>query len=239
MRAVLVADAADRDAGLLGEYLERASADLRYIERERMTEATVDADLVILLGSNRSAHEESHRCIVEGEISLIRRTLRRGTPVMGICYGAQVLARALGGDSRPGPAPECGWTRVESIDEDLCPPGLWGQMHRDVIIPSPSSTVIAHSPVGVQAFIDESAGGRAIGWQFHPELTAATFRRWVRAKYSGTGGGDDDAAARDADAHVDATRPRAEHLFRHSLEYLRVPLRKPPATESVCILGYN
>lgn len=239
MRAVLIADTVDRDAGLLGDFLGQAGSDLRYIDRERVSDEAVDADLVVLLGSNRSAHYYSNREIVETEISLIRRTLSQGTPIMGICYGAQVLARALGGDSRLGPAPECGWTHVDSVDVDLCPPGRWGQMHRDVIIPASSSTVIGHSPVGVQAFIDESAGGRAIGWQFHPELTSATFRRWVEAKYSGTDGADIRALLNHVDEDAAATKPRTEHLFRHALEYLRVPLRQPPPTEAICILGYN
>lgn len=241
MRIVFVADVADRDAGLLADHLHRSGATSRYIDRERLTDHAVDADVMVLLGSNRSAHELVHRDLVQTEISVIRRTLEAGTPVMGICYGAQLLARALGGDSGLGPAPECGWTWVDSVDEDLCPAGLWGQMHRDVIIPAPSSTVIGHSPVGVQSFIDESFGTRAIGWQFHPELTIPTFRRWLSQKYSGAEGSDSAHVLRDAIVHETASRARAEHLFSHAFAYLRAPssIRRPPPTETICIVGYD
>ena len=110
-----------------------------------------------------------------------------------------------------------------STDEALCPPGAWGQMHHDVIVPARTSTVIGWSPAGPQAFIDDSLGARAIGWQFHPELTLATFRRWLTGHYSGSE--DVDAAATLARAAVESRRSasRAASLFRATFQYLDVP----------------
>lgn len=255
MRAVLVVDEADRDPGLLGDFLRDSDATIRYIDRERMTNESVDADVVILLGSNRSAHEPHQANVVATETELIQNTLAEGIPVIGICYGAQVLTRALGGSSRRGDYAECGWTQVDSIDEELCPSGRWGQMHHDVIEPAPTSTVIGWSPAGPQAFIDDSRGARVIGWQFHPELTLNTLERWLRQRYSGSENADPTTTIAEAALHARHSTPRATELFRAAFRYLeqssnpspsrsgraefvRQP-RQPPDTDAICILGYN
>ncbi|WP_082590048.1 type 1 glutamine amidotransferase [Agromyces sp. Soil535] len=243
MRAVLVADRADRDLGLLGDYLRNAHATTHFLEREWMTSDTVPADVVVLLGSNRSAHDPRHSEIVATETSFIRRTLADGVPVIGICYGAQVLARALGGSSYRGAVPECGWTQVYSNNEELCPSGRWGQMHHDVIQPAETSEVIGLNLVAPQAFVDESAGARALGWQFHPELTLPTFKRRLTQRYSGSEDSNPLVTLEEASHHARDAGPRAAALFRAAFRYLGVdthePQRSGPPTEAVCILGYN
>jgi GMP synthase-like glutamine amidotransferase len=222
MRAVMVADNVDRDPGLLGEFLRGSGATLRYLDRARLPETGVTASVVILLGSNRSAHEETNAAVVANEVALIRRSLDLGVPVMGICYGAQVLARALGGSSRRGEYPECGWTEVFSSDARLCPPGYWGQMHHDVIVPAETSSVIGWSEAGPQGFIDDSLGARAIGWQFHPELTVTTLERWLSGHYSGSESADPQSTIASAARHSRDSVPRAGALFRAAFEYLNV-----------------
>jgi GMP synthase-like glutamine amidotransferase len=223
MKAVAVADNADRDLGLLGEFAVDHGMRVRYLDRATVSGTTgFAADLLILLGSNRSAHEPRNAANVAAETALIRGALASGIPVIGICYGAQVLARALGGSSERGTIPECGWTPVFSSDEALCPSGSWGQMHHDVIVPAPKSAVIGWSSAGPQAFIDESQGARAIGWQFHPELTLDTFERWLGSHYSGSE--DSDVGETLAHAAVEFRRsaPRAASLFRAAFQYLHV-----------------
>ena len=128
--------------------------------------------------------------VVEAESRFVRAALRAGTPVMGICYGAQLMARALGGTSWRADAPELGWQRVDTTDPVLCPEGPWGQMHKDVFSPGPTSRVIGTSWRGPQCIIDEAHGARAIAWQFHPEVTAPTYERWVPEGYYGDTGDD-------------------------------------------------
>lgn len=229
MHAVLVADTVDRDPGLLGDFLHAADTTMQYLDRSYIRSAAVDASVLILLGSNRSAHDPQQADVVASEVELIRDTLGQGVPVLGICYGAQVLARALGGSSDRGPTPECGWTAVTSRHDALCPPGRWGQMHHDIIFPARTSTVIGWSPAGPQAFIDDSAGAKAIGWQFHPELTLPTFERWLRWHYSGSERTDTEEALSTAKLHAADSARRAPALFTAAFEYLNVGDRQRKA----------
>lgn len=222
MNVVLVADDVDRDLGLLGDFLNGMGARARYLDRARLTDTNVAASILILLGSNRSAHDPGQAEVVAAEVALIRNSLTQGIPVIGICYGAQVLARALGGSSARGVVPECGWTRVYSEEEALCPSGYWGQMHHDVIVPARSSKVIGWSEAGPQAFIDDSLGTRAIGWQFHPELTLPTLKRWLGQHYSGSEHADAQATLAASAPHALGSGSRASALFRASFQYLDV-----------------
>ena len=223
MRAVLVADELDRDSGLLDDFLREASVETSFVDRGALPETLVAPDVLVLLGSNRSAHDAGNATAVAAEVELIRRSLANGVPVLGICYGAQVLARALGGTSRRGAMPECGWTRVFSQEEALCPSGFWGQMHHDVIVPAASSRVIGWSPAGPQAFVDDSRGTRALGWQFHPEMTLAILERWLGRRYSGSELADGESTVAASAAHAVASAAVAPDLFREAFGYLRVP----------------
>lgn len=220
MKAVFVADESDRDSGLLGGFLQGSGAMIRYLYRERIPSSSIDGDVVILLGSNRSAHDPRQAEVVATETELVREYLANGVPVIGICYGAQLLARALGGDSRRGTLAECGWTQVYSNHHELCPPGSWAQMHHDIIVPAETSTVIGWSPAGPQAFIDDRAGARAVGWQFHPELTLPTFRRWLSERYSGSENADQATTLADATRGARDSSSRATALFLATFRHL-------------------
>nr|MCW2727556.1 hypothetical protein [Aeromicrobium sp.] len=151
-----------------------------------------------------------------------RGSLAAGTPVMGICYGTQVLARALGGTSWRADRPELGWGRVDTTDDVLCPEGPWGQMHSDVFAPGPTTKVIGTSWRGPQCIIDDSFGARAIGWQFHPEVTPTTYARWVMEGYYGDTGADAKDLIRQANAHAPKARNLAHALTDSALTFLGV-----------------
>lgn len=226
MNVVVIADAVDQELGLLGPFLADVGASTRYLDRADLRSERVSADLLLLLGSNRSAHATSNSDTVRRETDLIRGALDGGTPTLGICYGAQVLSRALGGSSDRGPAPECGWVPVQSRHPELCPPGRWGQMHHDIMIPAPTTEVIGWSRVGPQAIIDDSFGARALGWQFHPEMTIPTFERWLRWHYSGSERADVSSILAEAQIHAQVSARRAAPLFAAAFSYLGVSGRR-------------
>ncbi len=222
MRIYVVADAADSDGGYVAERLTQRGGDLIELDRDALPafEQIGDSDLVLLLGSEKSAHEPKWVESVTAETLLVRAALAAGTPVMGICYGAQILARALGGTSWRSDQPELGWSRVDTTDPILCPEGPWGQMHRDVFAPGPSSRVLGTSWRGPQCIIDDSFGARAIGWQFHPEVTPATYERWVVEGYYGDSGVDTKDLIRQARTHAPSARNLAFTLTDSALAYL-------------------
>jgi GMP synthase-like glutamine amidotransferase len=99
----------------------------------------------------------------------------RGLPYLGVCFGAQVLAAALGGTVERAPRPELGWVSIETVAPDLIASGPWFQWHRDRFTVPPGGTALAHNDVGVQAF----RIGQSVGVQFHPEVDTLLLRSWL------------------------------------------------------------
>jgi GMP synthase-like glutamine amidotransferase len=182
----MVADRADSDPGFVGERLEQLGAELVPSLREDFPAAgpVVDADavdLVLLLGSHHGVSDPGREDVVGVESALVRDSLARGVPVVGICYGAQLAAHALGGRVSRAAEREIGWYYVESHDPALCPPGPWVQYHYDRFTVPEGTRSLGQSDTGPQGFALESDDGvlRLVAWQFHPEVTPEILKRWV------------------------------------------------------------
>ncbi len=224
MRIHVIADVVDSDGGHVVERLEQLGGEIVQLDRDELAtyDSIGDTDLILLLGSDRAAHEPKWKDVVEAESVFVRAALRDDTPVMGICYGAQLMARALGGTSWRADQAEVGWQRVDTVDPVLCPEGPWAQLHSDVFAPPPNARVLGTSWRGTQCFIDDSLGARAIAWQFHPEVTAATYERWVNEGYYGDGGVDEKDLIRQAYENEARSRIAAHKLTDSALTYLGV-----------------
>ena len=132
-------------------------------------------DLIVSLGSEFAAFDDT-RPFVPREAQLMRTAIDADVPVLGLCFGGQMLARVLGGKVYRGTRSEIGWLPVRSRDVDLVPEGPWFQWHFDSFTLPPGATLIAESDVGPQAFV----AGRSLGLQFHPEVTTEIMDDWVR-----------------------------------------------------------
>jgi len=108
------------------------------------------------------------------ELELLRRAHDQGIPVLGICFGGQALAAALGGTVQAASGPEIGWTEVQTDDPELISPGPWYEYHYDRYQLPPGARELARTPLCSQAFVS----GRSLGLQFHPEVTAAVLEAW-------------------------------------------------------------
>jgi GMP synthase-like glutamine amidotransferase len=136
----------------------------------------LDYDVIIPMGAAWSVFD--HTTIgnwILDELALLRTAHEAGVPILGICFGGQALAAALGGSVRRAPAAEVGWYVIETDDSDVVGQGPWFQWHHDQFVPPPGAVEIARTPVGPQAF----ALGRSLGLQFHPELTSETLQAWL------------------------------------------------------------
>jgi GMP synthase-like glutamine amidotransferase len=168
----------DDDAcpGLLGEWLRARGLEVQCLSVPELADLPDPRrhDLVVTLGSDASAVDDDLPWLA-GELRLIREAHRAEVPTIGICFGGQLLSRALGGAVRAGAAAEIGWTRVESAMPELVPPGPWFEWHFDTLEPPPGAEVIATSSCGVEAFVV----GRSLGLQFHPEVDREIVAKWV------------------------------------------------------------
>ncbi|MBK9393953.1 MAG: amidotransferase [Uliginosibacterium sp.] len=130
-------------------------------------------DLVIVLGGPMSVHDRAIHPWLLGEQAYLHALCMEGRAVLGICLGAQLIARALGADVSPARAREIGWWPVagEGLGEEL---GLPAQMfvfqwHGETFALPIGARRLASSEVCEdQAFV---YGSRVIGLQFHLEIT--------------------------------------------------------------------
>jgi GMP synthase-like glutamine amidotransferase len=178
--ALVVANATDSDPGYVGERLEQRGYLLRTVLRDggNLPTSAVAAGspaLVVLLGSQWSVPDPVDPAALTAECALVRDAVATGLPVLGLCYGAQVVAHATGGRVWEAPAPEVGLVRVETDDPALVPDGPWTAFHTDVLEPPPGATVVAHNGCGVQAFT--MPGVLAV--QFHPEVRPEVLAGWA------------------------------------------------------------
>ncbi|MEY5146098.1 MAG: hypothetical protein RL224_412 [Actinomycetota bacterium] len=135
-----------------------------------------DYDLIIPLGAPWGAWDDG--CIgnwLQPELKWIRDAIENDIPVLGICFGGQLMARALGGSVARGPRPELGWHFIHSKEPDLISIGPWFQFHYDRWQLPPGAKELAVSPVASQAF----SYRRSLALQFHPELDREVLEGWL------------------------------------------------------------
>ena len=128
-------------------------------------------DAIVSLGSDRSVHASGDPWIAD-QVAFLRAAHDAGVPVVGICFGGQALAAALGATVRRAPETEIGWIDVEGDDGYG---GRWFTWHEDVFDLPPGATELARADSGPQAF----AVGASVGVQFHPEVTLAIVEDWL------------------------------------------------------------
>jgi GMP synthase (glutamine-hydrolysing) len=194
---------------------------VRADEDARLPDAA-NFDLVVTLGSSESVTNAVPW--IARETETLRRAIARDVPVLGICFGGQMLAHALGAAIHPARVPEVGWFEIETTDPDLVPPGPWVQWHYDAFDVPNNAVEIARRRAGPQAF----AHGPHLGLQFHPELTAEMMDRWVAAFADELTKAGVDAARLLADTarHAEAAGQAARRLFDAFLARARSASRR-------------
>lgn len=107
------------------------------------------------------------------EIEWLRHADSQEIPVLGICFGGQLLARAHGGSVAPAPRPEIGWSTVWSEVPQLS--GPWFQFHSDRWETPPEAAELARNSRASQAF----SLRKNLALQFHPEVVGQTLMDWI------------------------------------------------------------
>jgi len=174
--------------GTLDPLLKEAGFRIRYVNFGRVPDARPQLEgyeaLIILGGPMNSDQIDSYPNLLT-EVDIIREALERDMSILGICLGAQLLARALGGSVARNARREIGWFDVELTDAGRSDPVLEAfadrqevfQWHEDGISLPPDVVLLAGSEVSpVQAF---RHGEHAYGFQFHLEASLPLIDRWL------------------------------------------------------------
>ena len=185
--AVVLRHVAFEDLGLLAPILQDAGWNASY--REAPTDDLGDqsieqADLLIALGGPIGVYETDRFAFLLKEIALLERRLANDRPTLGICLGAQLMAKALGSRVFPGLAKEIGWGGVELTEDgqasSLSPLAEEGAVvlhwHGDTFdLPDGAVRLASNAAYENQAF---AYGGRGMGLQFHIEVNPQRLEEW-------------------------------------------------------------
>lgn len=194
MRALLILHDHICTPGFVGERLIDRGLDLvlhQVVTEDHFLSPNVEAefpdptefDLLIPMGAPWSVYD--HAAIgswVPTELKMLHDAHDHQVPVLGICFGGQMLAAAHGGSVRRSRAPEIGWSKIASVDESLVPSGTWFQWHYDQWQLPEDAQEVARNDNSSQAFVL----GRNLAVQFHPEMTSEILASWLA-----TGGTDE------------------------------------------------
>jgi GMP synthase-like glutamine amidotransferase len=212
LRALILQHEDPTPAGHVTEWLaeQDAEVDTYRIDLEQREVDPSDYDLIVSLGSEYAAFDDTKPFVLR-EAELMKEAVDEDVPVLGLCFGGQMLARVLGADVHRGTETEIGWLPVESRDPELVPNGPWFQWHFDTFTLPPGATLVAESQAGPQAFVKD----RSLGLQFHPEVTTEMMDEWVRVYRHEL---DDDGV--DPDELLEETKRRADESRRMARQLL-------------------
>jgi len=174
--------------GTLDPLLRDSGFRIKYVNFGRHPHAQPKLDgyrgLVVLGGPMNVGQGDRHPHL-DTEIRLIEQAIERGIPVLGICLGAQLIARALGAHVRENHEKEIGWYDVsvtsEGKDDDLFShfdeTEKIFQWHGDTFDIPDGAVRLASSPTCEnQAF---RYGDNVYGFQFHMEVDEPLIERWL------------------------------------------------------------
>lgn len=174
----------DSDTGRIGQRLRRRGY---YVEvrcplhGDALPERPGDHAGVLVFGGPMSAND-THLDGIRAELDWLERVAVAGTPYLGVCLGAQLMARALGAEVAPHPEQqvEIGYYPIRATDagRDLFPEELhvyhWHKEGFD--LPSGAELLASGERFPHQAYRYD---GRVYGIQFHPEVTRPIMARWL------------------------------------------------------------
>jgi len=161
--------------GYFGRYLKsQCGATLRVVNPQELPsyDEVANVELIVVLGSANGVYEQL--AWIERERTLVREALAAKHPMIGICFGAQIIASALGADVSAG-KPYRGWLDNDDVTAAIWR-GPWLRWHGDRLAAPAGAEIFARSEGTIQAF----QVGRAIGIQFHPEADASIVTEWLQ-----------------------------------------------------------
>lgn len=164
----------------LGELLKNDGFKINIINAKKDKIPKTAASLIIILGAPESVNDDLE--YLRDEENLIRESVSKNIPVLGICLGSQLIAKALGGNVYPGKIKEIGFyndLKLEAPSDlffNFKNPFTVFHWHGDTFdLPKNAIRLVSSSTYQNQAF----QIGSAVGLQFHLEVDRDTAQNWL------------------------------------------------------------
>ncbi|MGH7805479.1 MAG: type 1 glutamine amidotransferase [Candidatus Binatia bacterium] len=230
-RLLVLKHVAHEPLGTLDPLLRRSGFRIHYVNFGRTPDARPELDGyhgLVMLGGPMNVDDVAGHPHLGVERELVARAIERGLPTLGICLGAQMIARALGAEVRRSPQKEIGWHRVVPTDGGRADPLFthFGeaehlfQWHEDVLdLPSGAVHLARSDNCDHQAY---RWGEHVYGFQFHLEVDEPMVERWLRVPGLQPDleliEGGAERVRRDTSEHLRRLQELAERTFRGFVE---------------------
>ena len=150
---------------------------------ERAPGDPTEWDAVMVFGGAMHPDQDAEHAWLAGETAFLAEALAERVPLLGVCLGAQLVARSAGAGVGPARQPEVGWHEVELNERGAADPVLGVlprrftafQWHYYTYEPPGGAVELASSAAARQAY---RLGDHAWGVQFHPEVDRRMLDRW-------------------------------------------------------------
>ena len=188
--AKVIQHVAFEDLGNLASILKENEYVIQYHQAVEITgkvqKECQECDLLIILGGPIGVYQNGQYPFLDTEIAIVKYRLQHKLPLLGICLGAQIIARTMGSQVYPGKQKEIGWASISNsnnhdnsclfmheLTQDHVKVLHW---HGDTFdIPDGAVHLASSSLYPNQAF---SVGSYCLALQFHPEVTRTGMEHW-------------------------------------------------------------
>jgi len=219
---------AGEGAGLIAETLKEQGIAYRPVplyDGEGLPRDTSDLEGLVVMGGPMNVDDIGHYPFLLPELQLIEKVLRENKPILGVCLGAQMIAKALGARVYPTRRREVGWLPIAAT-----PAGAVDSHFR--ILPNPSTVLHWHGdtfdiPQGaVHLATSERCENQAFRWgesvyalQFHLEATPSMLTEWCNSpdgrEFAKTAGVSTEAILKATPAAYRSLEPHARAFLKH------------------------
>jgi len=221
--AIALRHLAFEDAGILGSVLMERGITLRYVDVAIDDLSQLDntqIDLLLILGGPISVNDGALFPFLASELALIKQRLELGLPTLGLCLGAQLIAKALGANIYPGKQAEIGWyplrlsssaqySPVKHLSSAMTTMFHW---HGETFDLPAGATLLASSDRYENQIF--SWGEKVMAVQCHPEVFTASLEHWFVGHICELSkSGLSVMALREASTHYGPQLEQQAHLF--------------------------
>lgn len=170
--------------GNMASWMASHEAELTYVKLFEPNPAfppVKEFDLVIVLGGLMSVNDEDDYAWLKTEKSCLAEVLENGTPLLGLCLGAQMIANVLGADVVQGEHQEIGWYPVDNVSKgqgvQITLPKPVFHWHGETFkLPDGAVRLMSSQACENQAF---QMGEKVVGLQYHLEVIPDTIEHWL------------------------------------------------------------